>query len=147
MNFFEFSNNLKRYPANQFLFDLQDDLSSNDEAINLQKEQWQEGEDSNGKLLGRYSLMTEMLSDGRKKAGDPYTLYDTGDFYKQTKLFSGVKSNDLMFTIDSNGINKPKLLQKLGDRIFGLQPKNKERFTAIAVEKAIQILNTNLKLI
>jgi len=146
MNFFEFANNLKRYPANQFLFDLQDDLSSNDEAINLQKEQWQEGEDSNGKLLGRYSLMTQMLSDGRKKAGDPYTLYDTGDFYKQTKLFSGVKSNDLMFTIDSNGINKPELLQKLGDRIFGLQPKNKERFTAIAVEKAIQILNTNLKL-
>jgi hypothetical protein len=68
-------------------------------------------------------------------------------FNNQTKLFSGVKSNDLMFTIDSNGINKPELLQKLGDRIFGLQPKNKERFTAIAVEKAIQILNTNLKLI
>lgn len=146
MNFFEFADNLKKYPAYQFAFDLQDFLTSDEKIADLQREQWAEGEDSNGNLLGRYSKMTEILSGGIKKAGEPYNLFDTGDLYSKTRLLSGIKDNDLLFDMDSTGVNKPELLQKLGSRIFGLQDKNKEKFTAIAVEKAIQLLNTNLKL-
>lgn len=34
------------------------------------------------KAIGYYSRATEKITGGRKKAGTPFTLYDTGDFYR-----------------------------------------------------------------
>lgn len=39
------------------------------------------GTDINGKVIGRYTVNTEIMSGGEKRAGTPYTLKDTGDFY------------------------------------------------------------------
>lgn len=146
MNFFEFADNIKRYDSKMLLDDLQVEIEKSKDVVTLQLEQWDKGEDSNGKVLGYYSLMTEILSGGRKKQGERYNLLDTGDFRSKTYLFPLQKQNDIMFNYDSSGKNTSVLLDKIGPTIFGLQPKNKEQFTAIAVEKAIQLLKINLKI-
>ena len=46
----------------------------------------EEGEDSKGNIIGLYSFATELISNGEKKAGDPYTLYDLGDTYRSLYL-------------------------------------------------------------
>jgi hypothetical protein len=156
MNFFQFADDLKKYPSSNFIDDLVISLDESEEATNLQISQWQDGRDSNGQTLGYYKPLTEILSGGRKKAGELYNLNDSGDLYKQTSLWSRQSGIDVLFHFDSLSKNKEKLFRTLRresndtydpENIFGLQPKNKERLTAIAVEKAIQILNTNLKLI
>jgi len=40
------------------------------------------GIDSEGQVIGFYSEATEFISRGRKSAGDPYDLDDTGSFYR-----------------------------------------------------------------
>ncbi len=40
-----------------------------------------EGIDEDGQVIGFYSKLTEILSNGRKKAGDHFTLLDTGEFF------------------------------------------------------------------
>lgn len=37
---------------------------------------------SNARQRGTYSYTTELISEGRKQEGDPYTLFDSGDFFK-----------------------------------------------------------------
>ena len=44
------------------------------------------GVDSNERVIGYYSALTELISGGRKKQGQPYTLEDTGDFYRSIQL-------------------------------------------------------------
>jgi hypothetical protein len=146
MNFFEFNDNLQKYSPARLLLDLQLELEKNNDAVNLQKEQWQSGVDANGKLLGKYSQMTEILSGGRKQAGTPFTLFDTGNFYEETKLFGNQKQNDLLFNFDSSGINTNALIERLGERIFGLTKPHIDTFTEIAQDTAIELLNKNLKL-
>jgi len=42
----------------------------------------EQGVNSEGNIIGYYSQMTEILSEGRKKRGDPYDLNDTGEFFR-----------------------------------------------------------------
>jgi hypothetical protein len=147
MNFFEFSEILSNYSAQKFAFDLSDSLEYNENAIQLQKDQWQKGQDCEGLLLGKYSKYTQRINP-LKVAGTPYTLFDTGNFYQETKIFISTVNNDLLFKYYSTGINTKFLLKnpELGERIFGLQGKSQDEFTQIAQDIAIDILNTNLKL-
>lgn len=145
MNFFEFAENLNKYTTSRFVYDLQTELERNNEAIQLQKDQWAKGKDAHGIILGLYSRGTESINPN-KKAGTPFTLFDTGDFYQQTHLFGNIKDNDLLFNFDSDGTNTYKLITRLGERIFGLQDQNKDQFTQIAQTTAIDLLNKNLKL-
>lgn len=49
----------------------------------IQKDQLQKrGVDGNNDIIGFYSIATEFISNGRKKAGEPFDLYDSGDFYE-----------------------------------------------------------------
>jgi len=146
MNFFEFADNLKNYSTEKFLDDLQVDLEKSEFTTALQKQQWNEGIGSDGNILGRYSKTTEILSDGKKKAGETYDIFQTGETRRKLTLFATEQSNDLSFFFDSDSQAVPDLLQLIGPRLFGLTEKNKQQFTAIAVEKAIKLLNTNLKL-
>lgn len=57
------------------------------------------GTDINGNVIGRYSVNTEILSGGEKRAGEPYNLKDTGEFYKSWVIKVG---NDSL-TIDADG--------------------------------------------
>ena len=145
MNFFDFAETLKNYSTSRFVYDLQTELERNKDAIQLQKDQWAKGKDAHGIILGLYSMGTEAINPN-KKAGTPFTLFDTGDFYEQTHLFGNIKDNDLLFNFDSSGTNTSALIARLGERIFGLQDASKEKFTAIAQNTAIEILNKNLKL-
>ena len=54
----------------QFILDLNRYAQLFNEGVNIKDEP-----------IGYYSQTTELLSGGRKKAGTPYTLKDTGDFY------------------------------------------------------------------
>lgn len=146
MNLFDFFESVRNYPTQKFIDDLANSMDSDKDAIQLQISQWDKGEDENGKVLGYYTKATEILSSGRKKQGDRFNLFDTGDFRQHTYLFSIEKQNDLLFDFDSSGTNTTKLLDKIGPTIFGLQQQNKDKFTELATEKAIQLLNTNLKL-
>lgn len=91
----------------------------------LQKAQWDRGEDREGVILGVYSIATEKITKGRKKAGEPYNLLDTGDFREGTYLIVELEGKDLEFTIGSTDDKENLLKNKIGNRIFGLQ-ENKE---------------------
>lgn len=147
MDFFDFADNLRAYQPNQFLNDLGESLAANDEAIDLQRQQWQKGQDVDGNILGIYSHATEVFSEGRKKAGDPFTLLDTGDFYANTHLFNTQSPDTLLLNFDSpSGRNTADLLKKIGPRMFGLQKESIDKITKIAQESANNLLNTNLKI-
>jgi hypothetical protein len=147
MNLFDFADNLATYSPTKFLNDLGETLAQSDEATDLQRQQWQKGEDVAGNVLGLYSKQTEILSNGSKVAGTPYTLLDTGDFYANTHLFNTQKTDTLLLNFDSpGGKNTVDLLKKIGARMFGLQPQSIDKLTQIAQESANNLLSTNLKL-
>jgi hypothetical protein len=90
----------------------------------IQKDQLtNKGIDSDGDLLGTYSFMTQILSGGRKKFGDHYTLNDTGAFYRG--MFVVVLKDS--FVVDSDEAVKEdgtNLFFKYGDNIVGLTDEN-----------------------
>lgn len=59
-----------------------------------------EGVDENEEIIGTYSFYTQILSDGRKKQGEPYNLKDTGEFYRSmlVKVLSDSIIIDANFT-------------------------------------------------
>jgi hypothetical protein len=67
---------------------LQDDLfkfvkSIEKELIDIEKNRiLNESKDIQGNDLGFYSFATEQITKGRKKAGQPFTGFETGDFFK-----------------------------------------------------------------
>jgi len=130
VDFFQFAENIKSYPTDKFLDDLAYKIESDKEVIDLQKQQWQSGQDSDGDLLGLYTKTTEILSFGKKKAGTILNALERG--------------NDLTFFFDSTGQNTPLLLDKLGPRIFGLTPKNIDELVLISQNLAYELLNKNL---
>jgi hypothetical protein len=70
---------------------------------------------------GVYSPTTEVLSQGRKKAGTPYTLKDTGDFYKSWKV--KVVSDGI--EIDADPVKETtNLFAEYGIDILGLTEGN-----------------------
>ena len=146
MNLFEFVENLNKYTVDQFLDDLQISLEKNEYVLALQKQQWNEGLDSDGNILGRYSKATEIITEGRKKAGELFDINDTGETRRKLVLYGQQESNDLLFYFDDDSKAMPELLEIIGQRLFGLQDKNMSQFIMIAQTTAIDLLNKNLKL-
>lgn len=71
-----------------------------------------------------YALLTEILSGGKKKAGDPYNLFDTGQFYNSMTVILG---NDF-FEIEANPIkNDANLYTKYGEEIVWLSEDSKSK--------------------
>lgn len=95
-----------------------------------------QGIDSDGDLLGTYSYLTQILSGGRKKWGDHYTLYDTGDFYRG--MFVVVLKDSLVVDSDEavkeDGTN---LFYKYGDNIVGLTDENMAKLIEVLRDKYI----------
>jgi len=70
------------------------------------------------KPLGFYSAATELITDGRKKRGEPFNLLETGDFLDG--LFAKVQQNSILFdTTDSK--KKEVIANLLNNNVFGLQ--------------------------
>lgn len=71
-----------------------------------------------------YSLLTEILSQGKKKAGEPYNLYDTGEFYNSMVFLLG----NNFFEIDADPIKEnDNLYTKFGEEIIWLSENSKEK--------------------
>lgn len=84
------------------------------------------GVDEDGDILGLYSEWTEMINP-EKVAGTPYTLKDTGAFYKSMFIIVLVDS----FIIDGDGKKIDEfgkvtdLFKWLGEGIVGLTEENR----------------------
>ena len=84
----------------------------------------EKGVDEEGQIIGVYTRYTEELTNGRKKAGDHYTLFDTGDFYKSMLILLGTN----YFEIDADPIKEnANLFTKYGEGIIGLTEESLEK--------------------
>lgn len=96
-----------------------------------QDQLFQKGIDGDGDIIGYYSEYTEMLNPS-KEAGTPYTLYDTGEFYKSFVIY--VYENFILIDADPIKINekgeKENLFYKYGENIIQLTEGNFEKFKA-----------------
>lgn len=74
-----------------------------------------------GNPIGYYSFATEVISKGKKKAGDPFDLFDTGDFFKG--FFIKIDNGNVSF--GSSDPKTPLIFQNLlSTDIFGLTDSN-----------------------
>ena len=101
----------------------------------------EKGVDEDGDVIGYYSLYTEILSGGRKKFGDHYTLEDTGAFYRS--MFITVFRDSIV--IDADPIKgQDNLFFKYGEGIIGLTEENmgllQQEIKKKYIEKARSIL-------
>lgn len=91
-----------------------------------------EGIDGNGNFIGFYTEATEQISDGRKRAGDPYDLDDTGAFYRS--MFINVLKDSILIDGD---------YEKMQDQdwwkidILGLTEENLETYAELIKENFI----------
>ena len=89
--------------------------------LNTERQLGDEGINALGQIIGFYSYATEFLSDGRKRAGDPFTLNDTGAFWAsfEVRVFQG------HITINADGDKgDDDIIQKYGIDILGLTDQN-----------------------
>jgi hypothetical protein len=71
-----------------------------------------------------YSKATEILTNGRKKEGEHYTLLDGGDFYKSMVITLGTN----FFEINADPIkDNDNLFTKFGEGIIGLTDESKTK--------------------
>ncbi len=105
------------------------------------------GVDENGDVLGLYSEWTEKINP-EKIAGTPYTLKDTGAFYKSMFIIVLVDS----FIIDGNGKKIDEfgqvtdLFKWLGDGIVGLTEENREKLKLEITERFIKYVREILQI-
>ena len=88
----------------------------------IQKDQLTDkGIDAEGRQIGEYSELTEIITRGRKQAGDHYTLDDTGAFYRS--MFVTVLKEAI--EIDANADKgEENLFEKYTTKIIGLTDDN-----------------------
>lgn len=113
----------------------------------IQKEQLVDlGINDAGKIIGRYSELTQQLNP-LKKQGSTYTLLDTGEFFKSMV----VKVLRDSFIVDGDGdktnfIGTTNLFQLYGDGIVGLTEYNKERLMEMLKENYIKYVRYVLQI-
>jgi hypothetical protein len=99
------------------------------------------GVDEDGALLGTYSLTTQIMSKGRKKAGTHYTLLDSGQFYQS--IYIKVMSDSLIVDGDFDDMTNERWFNENNldeDKILGLIDENFEKFTKeIAINYAAYV--------
>ena len=113
----QIANNAKALNEKKILFEVYSDDYIQDVIIDLNRigQLFKKGVDINEEVIGRYSQTTELLNP-EKRAGTPYTLKDTGEFYR---TFNIKVTKDGSFTINADTIKEDKDLLEYGD-ILGL---------------------------
>jgi len=80
-----------------------------------------EGINKFGEIIGYYSYATELISNGKKKQGDHYNLFDTGAFFRSFVVIVGIDA----IKIDANAQKgEDNLFKKFGNKIIGLTDEN-----------------------
>lgn len=99
----------------------------------IQQDQlFEKGVDETGRVIGTYSAYTEELTGGRKKEGEPYNLFDTGEFYKSMVILLGKD----FFEVDADPIKEnDNLFTKFGEGIIGLTEESKEKLRVELLER------------
>lgn len=96
-----------------------------------QDQLFKRGIDGDGDVIGLYSEFTEMINPS-KIAGEPYTLFDSGEFYRSMFITIGIGS-DPSITFDADPIKidddgeKTNLFWKYGENIIALTDENKTK--------------------
>ena len=112
----------------------------------IQKDQLQKGKDEDGDTMGFYSEFTEKINP-RKKAGNPYTLKDTGQFYKS--MYIRVNSDYIEINADPIKVGddgeQTNLFYKYGEGIIGLSEGSKEKLVRKTTEEAKIIIHRILR--
>lgn len=122
-------------PPKIFLLTFQDKNLQN-LVLELNKEgQLRVGLQANGLSLPSYSFATQIISGGQKRAGTPYTLFDTGEFYRSFDLL--VTGAFLQINADTQKPDKD--LQEYGE-LLGLT----EQSRAVLIEDVIPVMRATL---
>jgi len=126
----------KRVLDNRFIKDLITHLNTIEQ---LQKDRI----DSLGAHLGVYSAVTEVITKGRKKAGEFINLDDTGAFYDSWKV--QVKEDRII--IDANPFKEDtNLFDEYGLDVLGLTDDNLQIFINEAQKLYIQFIRKHLSI-
>jgi hypothetical protein len=104
-------------------------------------EQLEDGVDATGEIIGLYSFATEIISNGKKRAGDTYDLNLTGAFRASIvvvpKLF--------VISIYANGKKgNEDIIQKYGLEIIDLLDKNKVKLKEIILDEYIKYIKKTI---
>tara|TARA_R110000764_G_scaffold36200_2_gene80884 strand:+ start:11550 stop:11993 length:444 start_codon:yes stop_codon:yes gene_type:complete len=97
------------------------------------KQLTEQGIDENQNIIGQYSAVTDMLTNGDKAEGDNFTLDDTGHFYRS--MFVTVLKDSILIDADYN---------KMTDQnwwtidILGLTDKNLEIYAQMVKQNFIR---------
>jgi len=119
-----------------------DQQLKNDIVSWVQKDQLQQGIDEDGDIIGLYSEWTEMLNP-EKIAGTPYTLDDTGDFYRS--MYVVVLKDNIVIEADPIKGND-NLFFKYGDGIIGLTEESMGKLQEEIRKKYIQFVKNALEI-
>jgi len=94
------------------------------ELLDKNKDQiFNKSKDINGNPIGFYSYATEVISKGKKKKGEPFTGFDTGDFFKG--FYMQEVSGVLRFgSSDSKTQTILNSKNWLSNELFGLSDEN-----------------------
>ena len=126
----------KKVLDNRFIKDLITHLNTIEQ---LQKDRI----DSLGAHLGVYSAVTEVITKGRKKAGEFINLDDTGAFYDSWKV--QVKEDRII--IDANPFKEDtNLFDEYGLDVLGLTDDNLQIFINEAQKLYIQFIRKHLSI-
>ena len=118
---YKFAEKIAKLEEDLVWFDAVDNEDFKNQFVAWIQEQLQSGEDGDGEIMGLYSYATEIISQGRKQQGDPYTLEDTGDFYKSIFLVAMV--DELILEAETDKGDED-LYEKFGKQITKLNDEN-----------------------
>lgn len=99
------------------------------------------GIDEDGDILGLYSRATELISGGKKQEGDPYTLMDSGAFYRS--IFILVNPDSFIIDGDTEKMEGEEwfLRNNLSpEKILGLTDENMQKLIDKLREKYVEYL-------
>ena len=91
-----------------------------------------EGVDKNGNIIGFYSFATQLITDGRKRAGDPFDLNDSGDFYRS--MFISVFLDSIIIDAGSQTYAEMQKQDWFSNSILGLTDENFEKLKSKVLE-------------
>ena len=100
-----------------------------------------EGVDKYGEIIGLYSEATEAINP-EKVAGTPYTLFDTGEFYRS--MFINVFSDYIEINADPVKSPEDNLFELYGTGIIGLTDANKQKLIELVKTKYIEYYKKSL---
>lgn len=103
---------------------------------------FEQGVNEDNEVIGTYSLRTQMEFNPEKVANTPYTLKDTGDFYRSFML--EVVPDGIIINADGIKDDGTDLLKRFTDKILGLTDESKikliEKVKAKYYETTLRLL-------